>query len=95
VNASSPKNASHGSGSSWALGLLILLVIYVLSPPPVVWVLVQSGDGTSEEEWFRWVYTPLIYAHRNFEPVRDFYQAYGELMGLDMGAVRPWLSPAF
>jgi uncharacterized RDD family membrane protein YckC len=76
------KKADGGHGLAWAMGIIGLVVFYLLSPPPVAWALEKFG--IDEPEWFEWFYAPLIIAYDRFEPVARFYNAYGELLGVDM-----------
>jgi hypothetical protein len=77
-----------GSRTGLVVAALLALTLYILSPLPVVmamekWFgLSMHGPG---ETWFSTaihvVYYPLVKADEHVPAVREFYQAYGRLIG--------------
>ena len=58
------------------MGLLLLLVVYILSPP---FVYLMLGKPLNADPVCEVIYTPLIYLDREFPFVREFYEWYGSL----------------
>jgi len=64
--------------------LLVLLVAYVLSPGPGIWMLTRIGGTNFDERWgwalLPWV--PLIWACDLVPAVRAFYEWYMPFWGV-------------
>ncbi|QIF05282.1 hypothetical protein [Roseimicrobium sp. ORNL1] len=65
----------------WGGGISIFLLAYILSPAPLAWVYERFGWGSPQ--WPKHVYAPLIVLYDRFEPVKNFYDGYAKLLGLD------------
>ena len=83
----SGENAGKKGGSHVAVivgGILLVIVLYVLSPIPVAWLLERTGLVRSKGvlQLFMTVYMPLEWLDKNWPPVHDFYEFYGRLLGL-------------
>lgn len=78
------ESSSHREGShagAWGLGVSCAVLFYILSPPPLVWVLDFFRLG--KPEFLRYLYAPLILLYDNFEVVKKFYDGYYLLVGGD------------
>lgn len=73
---------SHGHGAAWSWGIAGAVLLYVLSPPPLAWMFERLG--WEDPQWPQYVYAPLIMLYDQFEPVENFYDAYSELLGVDL-----------
>jgi hypothetical protein len=73
-----PKRTSRGLGFPVAIVFLVLL-LYVLSPPPVEKYLCQGGKHQAAFETF---YTPLIWATLRVPGVHEFYDWYFKVWGI-------------
>lgn len=77
-----------GSRTGLIVATLLGLILYVLSPLPVVMAMEKwfglslRGPG---QAWYdiaiHVVYFPLVLADQHVPVVREFYQAYGRLIG--------------
>jgi hypothetical protein len=71
-------------GSPVAVGIVaffILLVLYALSPGPVVWMLDRIGALPEHERWVEIAYFPLAVLIDAFPVVESFYDWYIGLFG--------------
>ena len=73
------RERSRG-GPILAMGLLLLPVVYILSPP-FVYLLV--GAPLITDPFCRVIYYPIIYLGQEFPVIHEFYQWYGSLF--------PWI----
>lgn len=79
-DADSHPHGAHSHAASWWIAISVPLLIYILSPPPLIWMF--EHFGWEDPDWLRYVYTPVIFLYDQFEPVRNFYDGYGRLLGL-------------
>lgn len=77
----------RGSRTGLVIALVAVLVLYVLSPIPVLMVM-DRWFGVSLRGPDNWlttavqvVYFPLIIADQRVPGVREFYESYGKLIG--------------
>lgn len=82
MSADQSKSPGENQATAWITGVIAMLLIYILSPPPLGWLMEKAG--IEPPEWFQFVYAPLIFAYNSFEPVEKFYDAYGSLLGVEM-----------
>ncbi|HSI62089.1 MAG TPA: hypothetical protein VLE43_03195 [Candidatus Saccharimonadia bacterium] len=75
-----PRDGSHFAAWSWSITGIVL--IYILSPPPLAWMFERFDLGIPT--WPRYVYAPLILMYSHFEPVKQFYDGYSELLGVKL-----------
>lgn len=59
--------------------LVLLPVLYILSPP---WVAKMLGPNYLAVEWYIPFYYPLGYLSEQFEIVNGFYEGYFRLVGV-------------
>lgn len=80
----SPGHISQGGShaGAWATAIVAILVLYVLSPPPLAWA--YDRAGMRPPTWPRYFYAPIILVYGNFEPVKKFYDGYAELLGVHL-----------
>jgi hypothetical protein len=72
------------SATTWTVSILVTLLIYLLSPHPVLRLMIATYGFSPPERItnaFEIVYTPLIVATEHVEPLKHFYQWYGGLWG--------------
>jgi hypothetical protein len=80
-----PTNSRKSSPVAVAVvAFLILLVMYILSPGPVIWLLTKSGLQQSEttEKYVVVLYAPLIWLYERFPVVHSAYDWYFSLFGV-------------
>jgi hypothetical protein len=75
------QDEARSHAASWWAGISIFLLVYILSPPPLALMYERFGWGSPQ--WPKYVYAPLILLYDRFEPVKNFYDGYGKLLGLD------------
>jgi hypothetical protein len=82
VDDSNPHHEDDGRSHavSWWSGICIFLLVYILSPPPLA--LMFERFGWESPDWPEYVYTPIIFLYEQFEPVKNFYDGYGKLLGV-------------
>jgi hypothetical protein len=72
--------------SSLTIGIvcILLLAVYLLSPPPLAGALEYVGCSENEtvQRVFEGFYAPVIWAYEQLPLVRKFYDGYSELLGL-------------
>lgn len=66
------KDTNHGA--AWITGIIAALVLYILSPAPVIWMCNKAG--VQEMEWLARFYWPLETAYSKSERVKKFYDAW-------------------
>lgn len=66
----------HKSGPIIAVGLLLLPILYILSPPFIVPLF---GPNPIANPVCRTFYYPLIYLSKQFDAINDFYIWYASL----------------
>jgi hypothetical protein len=72
-------------GSPVAIAIVafcVLLVVYALSPGPIVWMLDRIGALPAYERWIEIAYFPLIVLIEAFPAVESFYDWYLGLFGV-------------
>lgn len=74
----------------WAAGVLVVAIVYVVSPVPATWLLMQVARHASPEVfdtalavWLA-VYRPLIFLSSRLAPVEAFYEACFELFDIGL-----------
>ena len=75
-----PTPAKQGHGAAWAIGSILVLVLYLLSPVPVAVAIMASSGSTPPPGIvgaYSVFYFPIIWASQNCEPIGQFYNAYG------------------
>jgi hypothetical protein len=82
-------STNHRRGSAVAIALVaafFLLVIYVLSPGPVIWLLTQVNGQPQHNETagkcIQVIYFPVIWLYEKFPLVHDAYDWYFSLFGV-------------
>jgi hypothetical protein len=75
-------HSGRSQGSAWGMGVAAALAVYILSPPPLVWLTEKTGIDPPEPLF--WIYYPLELAYNRLKPVKAFYDAYGDLIGVEM-----------
>jgi hypothetical protein len=65
---------------AWSWGLTGMVLLYILSPPPLA--LMFERFGWESPDWPQYVYAPIIFLYEQFEPVKNFYDGYGKLLGV-------------
>lgn len=80
--ADAQRDGGHAQGSAWWIWISCALLFYILSPPPLAWVYDRFGLGTPD--WPKYVYAPIILIYIQFEPVKQFYDAYAALLGVHL-----------
>jgi hypothetical protein len=63
-------------GPILAMGLLLLLLLYILSPPFAYLIV---GEPLISSPVCRVIYAPIIYLGEEYPVVREFYEWYGSL----------------
>ena len=79
-----PKNSRISSSVAVAVvAFLILLVVYILSPGPMIWLLTQTGIQENEiaGKCVFVFYAPLIWLYEKFPVVHRAYDWYFSLFG--------------
>jgi len=66
-------------GAAWGAGIIAALVLYVLSPVPVLSACTNGGKRDAPD-WFLWVYAPVLFASDHCAPVEAFYTAYRDFL---------------
>lgn len=74
------RERNRGGGPIVAMGLLLIPILYILSPPFIVPLF---GSKPTSNPVFTTIYYPLIYLSMEYDAVNDFYNWYGSLF--------PWL----
>jgi hypothetical protein len=78
----SRSQRSEGSGATWVVSLLTALVLYALSPMPIIKVIIRTygvNPPASVEKTFGVAYAPIGWLIEKNKPIRDFYGWYGEV----------------
>jgi hypothetical protein len=79
------ERSSGGSGATWVVSIVGVLVLYALSPAPVAKVLTVfygRQPPPTVVEPFLLIYTPLFKSIEHVEPARRFYEWYFKLWNL-------------
>jgi len=76
------KDRQRHSRGGCLLALLVMALVYVLSPPLVEVAIETSPFAGGNALWdvFEVVYLPLIWLYDNVKPVEDFYDWYSTLI---------------
>jgi uncharacterized RDD family membrane protein YckC len=82
MNGEGHDDTGRGHGHGWVIGVVVALVVYVLSPPPLA--LLFEKTGVEPPGPLMWIYYPLGVVYERVEPVKAFYNAYGQLIGVEM-----------
>lgn len=82
-----PTNSQKGSPVAIAIvAAFFLLVIYILSPGPVIWLLTQANVQPQHNETagicVQVIYSPLIWLYEKFPVVHAAYDWYFSLFGV-------------
>lgn len=80
--ADSLRDSGHSHAAAWGFAVSAVILLYVLSPPPLAWMYERFGWDTPD--WPQYVFAPIIILYNRFEPVKDFYDGYSELLGVDL-----------
>ncbi len=77
----------HSSSTGWVVGVVVALIFYILSPGPVVLLIARDviKTGSTTDKTIDLFFWPLIKLIENVQPVRSFYGAYFNMLG--MGAL--------
>jgi hypothetical protein len=73
------READGNHGAAWMTGIVAAVVLYILSPVPVLSAC-TSGGKRDAPEWFLWVYAPVLYVSDRCKPVESFYEAYRDFV---------------
>ena len=76
------QRSTGGSGTTWIVGILAALVIYVLSPAPVAKMLISIHGRNPPDRILKTyviIYTPLFKSLEHFQPAMKFYDWYYSL----------------
>ena len=81
TEAERPRRRSINGAIGWAA---LILGLYVLSPPPLAYVLMSAFPEREEdiEGILRPLYSPLQWLYDNYERVERFYDWYGSLFSM-------------
>ncbi|MEI6536322.1 MAG: hypothetical protein WCN98_13325 [Verrucomicrobiaceae bacterium] len=82
---SDEASEKRSSGTGWVTGIAVALILYILAPGPVT-LLMANGVVKSSSTAFKvfdFCFWPLEKLNENVKPVKSFYIAYFEALGLD------------
>ncbi len=80
--AETKQAGTGGHGLLWASISVGVVVLYILSPPPLAWLFERMGIRLPS--WLKSLFIPLAWLYREFEPVQRFYDAYARLLGVHL-----------
>lgn len=80
----SDRTDQTSHAATWVTSVLFFIVLYVLSPGPVVWLMIKLNvtHSSNIQNLIGIIYKPLELVYKNVPIVQSGYDAYFDLLGI-------------
>lgn len=80
----SDKTDQTSHAATWVTSVIVFVVLYILSPGPVVWFMMKLNVPPSSgiQDFIGIMYKPLELVYENVPMVKNCYDAYFRLLGI-------------